>query len=71
MHLSNCQNHFRFGPFSDSCLSEIRIKTWGEESYIEELHAIPTKFRNKLFSFHLAQNYERKTNLIQRAYILT
>ena len=48
----NSQNYFPFSPFSDNCLSKIRVKTWGEESYIEELHAIPAKFRNKLFSFH-------------------
>ena len=65
-----------FNPFSDSCLSKIRVKMWDEEPCIEELHAVPTKFRNKLLSFHYlkkatGQNYEREINLIQRAYILT
>ena len=65
-----------FNPFSDSCLSKIRVKIWVEELYIGELHAVPTKFRNKLLSFHclkkaVAQNYEREINLIQRAHILT
>ena len=76
MPLSNSQNHFPFSLFSDKCPSKISEKTWGDASYIEELHAIPTKFRNKLLLNHyhktgIAQNYERKTNFIQRAYILT
>ena len=41
-----------FNPFSNSCLSKIRMKIWVEEPYIGELHAVPTKFRNKLLSFH-------------------
>ena len=41
-----------FNPFSDSSLSKIRVKIWNEEPCIGELHAVPTKFRNKLFSFH-------------------
>ena len=45
-----------FNPFSNSCLSKIRVKIWVEEPYIGELHA---------------QNNEREINLIQRAYILT
>ena len=65
-----------FNPFSDSCLSKIRVKIWDEESYIGKLPAVTPKFRNKLLSFHylkkaIAQNYEREINLIQRAYILT
>ena len=65
-----------FNPFSDSCLSEIRVKIWDEEPYIGELYAVPTKFRNKFLSFHylikaIDQNYEREINLIQRAHILT
>ena len=52
MTLSNFQNHFSFSPFSDSCLPKIRVKTWSEESYFEEFHAIPRKFRNKLLLFH-------------------
>ena len=65
-----------FNPFSDSCLSKIRVKIWDEEPYIGESHAVPTKFRNKLLSFHylkkaIAQNYEREINLVQRAHILT
>ena len=65
-----------FNPFSNSCLSKIRMKIWVEEPYIGELHAVPTKFRNKLLSFHylkkpIAQNNEKEINLIQRAYILT
>ena len=76
MPLSNFENYFPFNPFSDSCPSKIRVKTWSDKSYIEELHAIPTKFKNKLLLFHyrkiaITQNYERKTNLIQRAHILT
>ena len=72
MPLSNFRNHCPFSPFSDSCLSKTSMKTWDEESYIEELHVIPTKFRNKLLSFHcrkiaIAQNYERESNLTQRA----
>ena len=74
--VSNFQNHSLFNPFSDSCLSKIRVKTWIEEPYIGDLHAIPTKFTNKLLSFHyrkiaIAQNNERETYLIQRACILT
>ena len=74
--LSNFENNFPFSPFFDSCPSKIRVKTWGDKSYIEEPHVIPTKVRNKLLLFHyrkisITQNYERKTNLIQRAYILT
>ena len=65
-----------FNPFSDSFLSKILVKIWDEKPYIGEVHAVPTKFRNKLLSFHhlkqaIAQNYEREINLIQRAYILT
>ena len=65
-----------FNPFSDSCLSKIRVKIWDEEPYIGEPHAVPTKFRNKLLSFHylkkaIAQNYEGEINLVQRAHILT
>ena len=65
-----------FNPFSDSCLSKIRVKISVEETFIGELHAVPMKFRNKLHSFHylnkaVAQNYERETNLIQRVFILT
>ena len=41
-----------FNPFSNSCLSKIRMEIWVEESYIGKLHAVPTKFRNKLLSFH-------------------
>ena len=44
-------NSFPFSQFSDSCQSKIRVKTWGEESCIEELYAIPTKSRNKLLLF--------------------
>ena len=63
-------------PFSDNCLSKIIVKTWVEEPYIGELHAVPTKFRNELPSFHyqkieIAQNSKRETYPIQRAYILT
>ena len=63
-----------FNPFSDTCLSKTRVKIWDEEPYIGELHAVPTKFRNKLLLLHylkkaIAQNYEIK--LIQRAYLLT
>ena len=36
-----------FNQFSDSFLSKIRVKIWDEESYIGELHAAPTTFRNK------------------------
>ena len=59
MAFSNFQNHFSSSPFSDSYSSKLRVKTWGEE-----IHAITTKFRNKLFLFHYrkiatAQNYER------------
>ena len=65
-----------FNPFCNSCLSKIRVKIWVEEPYIGELHAVPTKCRNKLLSFHylkkeIAQNYEIETNLIQRAFNLT
>ena len=54
-----------FNPFSNSCLSKIRMKIWIEEPHIGELHAVPTKFRNKLLLFHclknaLAQNNEKK-----------
>ena len=54
-------------PCSDSCLSKLCVKIW-----VEELHAVPTKFRNKLLSFYylkkvMTQNYEREINLIQRA----
>ena len=64
-----------FNAFSNSCLSKIRMEIWVEEPYIGELHAVPTKFRNKLLSFHylkkaIAQNNEREINLIQSAYIL-
>ena len=56
------------------CLSKIRVKIWDEEPYIGGLHAVPTKFRNILLSFHslkkaTAQNYEREINLIQKAHI--
>ena len=65
-----------FNPFSDSCLSKIRVKIGVEEPYIGELHVVRTKFRNKLLSSHylkiaIAQDYEREINLIQRAFILT
>ena len=65
-----------FNLFSDNCPSKICVKVWYEEPYIGEIHAVPTKFRNKLLSFHylkkgIAQNYEREIKLIQRAYILT
>ena len=65
-----------FNPFSDSCLSKIRMKIWDEEPYTGEPYAVTTKFRNKLISFYylkkaIAQNYEREINLSQRAYILT
>ena len=65
-----------FNPFSNSCLSKIRMKIWVKEPYIGELHTVPTKFRNKFLSFHylkkaIAQKNEREINLIQRAYILT
>ena len=76
MLVSNFQNHSPLNPFSDSCLSKIPVKIWVEKPHIEELHAIPTKFRNKLLSFYyrktaIAQNNERETYLIQRAYVLT
>ena len=65
-----------FNQFSDSCLSKIPVKMWDEEPYIGELHAVPTKFRNKFLSFHhlkkpVVQIYERENNLIQRVFILT
>ena len=41
-----------FNPFSDSCLSKKRVKTWDEEPYIWEVHAVPIKFRNKWLPFH-------------------
>ena len=41
-----------FNPFSDSCLSKMRVETWDEEAYIWELHAVPIKFRNKWPPFH-------------------
>ena len=74
--VSNFQNHSSFNPFSNSCVSKIRAKAWVKEPYIGDLHAIPTKCRNKLLSFHyrkiaIAQNNERETYLIQRVYILT
>ena len=74
--LVGCFFHFPFSPLSDSRLSKIRVQVWVEEPYIGELHVITAKFRNKLPSFHywriaMAQNYDRETNLIQRAYILT
>ena len=58
-----------FNPFSNSCLFKIHVKIWVEEPYIGELHEVPTKFRNKLLSFHylkkaIAQNNEREINLI-------
>ena len=57
-----------FNPHSDSCLSKICVKIW-----VEELHAVPTKFRNKFLSFYNQkkvkdQNYEREINLFQRAW---
>ena len=65
-----------FNLFANSCLLKIRVKILVEEPYIGELYAVPTKFRNKLLSWHylkkaIAQNNEREINLIQRAYILT
>ena len=48
----NFQNNSPFNPFSDSCLSKVLVKTWIKEPYIGDLHAIPTKFRNNLLSFH-------------------
>ena len=65
-----------FNPFSDSALSKVGVKIWGEEPDVGELHAAPTKFRYNLPSFHylkkaIAQNYEGEINLNQRAYILT
>ena len=65
-----------FNRFSDSCLSKIPVKIWDEEPYIGELHAVPTKFKNKLLSFHylkkpIVQIYERENNLIQRVFVLT
>ena len=77
MLFSDFQNYFPFSLFLvHSSLSKLPVKIWVDESYIEELYVIPIKFRNKLPSFHyrkiaIAQNYERKTNLIQRAYVLT
>ena len=73
--VSKFQNHSPFNPFSDRCLSKIHVKICVEESFAGDLHAIPTKFRNKLISFHyreiaIAQNNERETYLIQRVYIL-
>ena len=70
------KNTIPFSPLSDSCLTKIRVKIWDVEPYIWEPHAIPTKFRKKLISFHyrkiaIAQIYERETNLILREYILT
>ena len=58
-----------FNPFSNNCQSKICVKIWVEEPYIGELHAVPTKFRNKLPKKAIAQNYEREINLIQGAYI--
>ena len=54
----------------------MRVKTWDEEPYISELHAVPIKFRNNWLPFHklkiaIAQNYEREPYLIQRVYNLT
>ena len=65
-----------FNPFSNSYLSKIRMEIWVEEPCIGKFHAVPTKFRNKLLSFHylkkaIYQDNEREVNLIQRAYILT
>ena len=65
-----------FNSFSDSCLSKICVKNWIVEPYTGKLHAVPTKFRYKLLSFHylkkeIARNYEREINLVQRVYILT
>ena len=76
MYLIHSYSPFPFSPFSDSCPSKIRAKTWGDKSYSEELQVILIKVRNKLLLFHyrkisITQNYERKTNPIQRAYILT
>ena len=42
----------RSNPFLDSCQSKARVKIWGQETYIGELHAVPTKFIDKLLSFH-------------------
>ena len=55
---------YSFSPFSDSCRSKIHVKTWGEESYIAILHAIPTTFGNNLLLVHnrkiaIAQNYKK------------
>ena len=60
-----------FNSFSDSCLSKIHVKIWDEETDIGQIHAVPTKFRDTLLSFHylkktIAENYEREINLIQR-----
>ena len=65
-----------FNSLFGSCLSKIRVKILKEEPYIGELHAVPTKFRNKLLSFHYLKKQQPKTtkeniNLIKRAYILT
>ena len=65
-----------FNPFSDSCLSKMRVKTCDKEPQIWELQAVSIKFRNKWVPYHqlkiaIAQNYEREINLIQREYMLT
>ena len=49
-HLKSLQ--VPFNPFSNSCLSKTRVKIWNEKPYIGEFHAVTTKFRNKLLSFH-------------------
>ena len=65
MLVSNFQNNSPFNPFSDSCLSKISVNTWFEEHYVGDLHAIPTKYRNKLLSFYyrkiaIAQSNEKE-----------
>ena len=68
---------FPLQPLSGSCLIKYAWKSGlGNVIMRNSLHALPTKFRNKLLSFYcwkiaIDQNFERENNFIQRAYILT
>ena len=50
-----------FNPFSNSCLSKIRMEILVERPYIGELRAAPTEFRNKLLPFHYLKKQQPKT----------
>ena len=50
-----------FNPFSNNCLSKIRVKTWVEEPYIGELHVYLQNLEINYFHSITQKKQEPKT----------